>query len=224
LIHLAGHQLNAFPNLAFFAKLKMADKFILVDHVQYERHDWQNRNRLRNKQGDFFITIPIKKSGRDTPLNQIMINNSTEWKEKIWKTLEINYGKSKYFGFYQNKLKKFFVKEHNYLVDFNLEIIKFIMEELCITKKLELSSFYGFKKKSNELIIEMTKEMKCDGYISGMGAKSYVDENKFKEQKLSHLFLDYKEQVYEQMWKPFIPGLSALDALFNLGPKARELI
>ena len=44
----AIHQLQYWPGLRFFAKMRAAELFIYLDDVQFEKREFQNRNRIRN--------------------------------------------------------------------------------------------------------------------------------------------------------------------------------
>lgn len=197
---------------------------MIVDHIQYERHDWQNRNRIRNKQGEVWLRIPIKKTGRETPINQVMVDNNQDWKKNHWETIKQCYQKAKFWDPYYEFFEQLYQQDFNYLVDINLKIIGYLTAVFGIRTPIEKSSYYGFKKQKTELLIEMTKKFNCTGYLSGRGATDYVDEKRFKDEKLTHQFVEFKHPKYNQMWKPFMHNLSAIDLLFNEGPNAKKIL
>ena len=53
------HQPNFLPYPGFFNKIKNSDIFILYDTAQYVKDRWDNRNRVRTKEGSAYITIPL---------------------------------------------------------------------------------------------------------------------------------------------------------------------
>ncbi|MBW2982571.1 WbqC family protein [Candidatus Woesearchaeota archaeon] len=202
-----------------------ADKFIIVDHVQYERHDWQNRNRIRTKEGEVFLTIPIKRTGQNTPLHQVMIDNSTNWRRKHWMTLEQAYKKSPFWDCYSGFFKELYEQEWNYLADINFKIIGYLATCFNIQTLIAgRTSNFSFREKKTDLLIEMTKFFRCNGYLNGKGAKEYVDEKKFKDAGLECRWLDFKHPEYKQMWEPFMPNMSAIDILFNYGSEAKNIL
>jgi hypothetical protein len=36
-----------------------ADRFVLLDTVQYKKNEWQNRNRIRTARGWQWLTVPV---------------------------------------------------------------------------------------------------------------------------------------------------------------------
>jgi len=75
------HQPGYLPWLGFFKKILSSDVFVFLDDVQYKKHEFQNRNKIRTSNGSIMLTVPIMgKFG--TTLNQIKIKNSSNWSEK----------------------------------------------------------------------------------------------------------------------------------------------
>ena len=48
---LVGHQPEYLPYIGFFNKIIHADKFVLVDNIQFNKISWQNRNKIRTVSG-----------------------------------------------------------------------------------------------------------------------------------------------------------------------------
>ena len=227
---LTGHQPEYLPYLGFFYKLAKADKFIFVDHVQYLKKSFQNRNRIRTAPGSngwTWLTIPVITKGRRYQgINEVEIDNSTPWAEKHWKTTRLNYKKALFFNEYKDFFEEIYSKKWEKLVDLNETIIRYLLKELEIQIPIFKSSDYNFKGKKTDLLIEMCKELGADTYLSGSGAKyyGYVEEDKFKINGLNHKFSDFKHPIYPQRFKPFIPNMSIIDLLFNCGGKSIEII
>ena len=54
-----------------------------------------------------------------------------------------------------------------------------------------------------------------DRYISGSNGRDYIDNNLFNDIKLT--YHDYTFPVYNQLHGQFIPWMSIVDQLFNIG-------
>lgn len=227
---LAGHQPEYLPYIGFFAKVARADMFIFVDHVQFLKKSFQNRNKVRVAPGSggwAWLTVPVITVGkRFQKINEVEIDNSTRWGEKHWKTISLNYKKTPYFSDYKGYFEELYAKKWVKLVDLNEEIIRFLFKVFDINIPIFKSSDYDFKGAKTDLLIDMCRELKADTYLSGVGAKAdgYVEEEKFKGQGLSHIFSSFKHPEYRQTFKPFIPFLSVIDLLFNYGEDSKEII
>jgi len=225
---LSAHQLEYLPYLGFFYKMAKADTFVLADHLQFSKKDFLNRNRIRTNssiQGWDWLTVPVLMSGKGyQKINEIEIDNSTPWARKHWQLIYFNYKKTPFFDRYSSFFEELYSKKWQKLIDLNENIIYYIKKELGIETPIIKSSQYDFKRGKNDLIIELCKKFKADTYLSGTGGKNYMDLELFKRNNLKHIFSDFKHPVYPQRFQPFVENLSAIDLLFNCGPKSLEII
>lgn len=212
--------------MRFFAKVLACDKFILVDHVQFVKKEWQNRNKIKTENGPKWLTVPVLVKGKfEQNINEVEINNNEKWQREHWGAIEFNYVKAPYFKDYKDFFEGVYKKKWNKLLDLNRSIIEFILDKLGIKKKIILSSSLNLTCKSTDLLIEMCKKMNGDTYLSGHQAMDYVDLEKFKKNNLKHVFMEFNYPTYEQQFGDFLPNLSIIDALFNIGIKeTRELL
>ena len=113
----------------------------------------------------------------------------------------------------------------DYLIKkFNLtsaEIEDFYKVEFDLDKKIVYSSGFGFKSKRTQRIIDTVRAVGGDIYLSGSGGRNYLDTSLFKDIKLE--FQDFKHPVYRQCYQGFVPNMSAIDALFNVGEMPQSL-
>ena len=205
-----------------------ADTFILADHLQFSKKDFLNRNRIRtnaNASGWTWLTVPVLLHGKGyQKINEIDIDNSTDWAKKHWQLIYFNYKRTPFFNAYSNFFEKLYQKKWQKLADLNETSIDYIRKELDIKTTLIKSSDYNFKGQKTDLIVELCKEFKADTYFSGMGGKLYIEAEKLKENDIQLIFSDFKHPVYPQRFEPFVENLSAIDLLFNCGPKSSEII
>ena len=225
---ISAHQPEYLPYLGFFYKMAKADEFILADHLQFSKKDFLNRNRIRtnaNPQGWAWLTVPVitNKKGYQK-INEIEIDNSTLWAKKHWQLIYFNYKKTPFFDKYSDFFEKFYSKKWQRLVDINETIIYYLQKELGITTTIVKSSDYNFKNKKTDLIIELCKKFGADTYLSGLGGKNYMDLELFKKNNLNYVFSDFTHPIYYQRFEPFVKNLSAIDLLFNYGPKSFEIL
>ena len=228
---LSGHQPNFLPYLGFFDKMMKCDLFILVDHVQFEKKGWQNRNRVRVKHGSdgwAWLTVPVYTSNRyDQKISEVEIDNSSEWGSKIWKTLFYSYKKADYFKEHEDFFKSVFTESRwEKLVELNIELISYLKACFDIDVPIMKSSDYLISGKKTDLLIEMTQKLGCDTYLSGGSddAREYVNEEEFEEHGLNHVFQNFTHPTYKQVYKPFVPNMSAIDLLFNHGDESKNII
>ena len=106
----------------------------------------------------------------------------------------------------------------------NIEIIKFISNKINIGNNFICSSKFNFQEKKTHKIIKILNRLNAKEYISPIGAKQYLKEDKFNElSEVKLVFNDYDATKYNQMHlKKFTKNLSIIDVIANLGWKNTE--
>ena len=103
--------------------------------------------------------------------------------------------------------------------------IKFLINEIGLKTKIHFQSELGFKKKKLDLILEMCEFFDSDIFVFGVLGKNYADKNHFNACEQKIYFQKYICPTYPQLSGEFIPNLSIIDLLFNVGSeKALEFI
>lgn len=217
----AGHQPNYLPWLGFFDKMLHCDVFIIEDNVQFERQGLTNRTRIKTTSGVRWLTVPTEHVGKSLPIDEIMIANEAEpkWAKRHWLTLKFNYCKApyweKYGGFFEQTYSQKWVR----LIDLNMHFIKGLMKFLNIKKPLVMASSLGVSGEKNELVLAQCKALGATTQFSGIGARDYLDVQRFEEEGIKVVFQNFQHPVYPQLHGKFVPGLSVVDYLFCTGGK-----
>ena len=218
------HQPNYLPWLGLFGKIKRSECFIILDNVGYNRKGIAHRNKIRVASGWTWLTLPISKSPLRTPINEITLSGDT-WREKHWKTIKESYARSDYFNTYGIFFENLYKENHEYLWQINEKIIFYMLD--CFGTDVEVVRASSLKRnpesKKTDLLIEILKEVGAETYISGSSGRNYLEMEKFKDCGINLEFFEFTHPVYKQRYPGFEPGMAAIDLLFNLGEKSKEL-
>ena len=57
------------PWLGYFERIANSDLHIVLDHVQFEKNSFTNRNKIRTKEGWMWLSVPVKTKGKFGELN-----------------------------------------------------------------------------------------------------------------------------------------------------------
>lgn len=217
---LSIHQPSYFPWLGLLHKVARSDVYMVMDEVQLSDSAYQNRNLFLTSDGKVkYLTIPFDRKGYlDKPFRDLTIVDLT-WPVRHRNFIVNNYRKHPGFREVMPALESFFDGKHSSLCDAVLASIRLSMEFFGIGTDVILQSQMQYDRSSRkgDLVINLIKAAGADTYLSGTGARDYLDEGKFIE----GLRLEYdvfRHPVYLQRGKiEFVPGLSCLDILFNLG-------
>lgn len=218
------HQPYFLPYPGFFHKLSMGDVFVIMDDAQYDKR-FTNRNRIVKQNGWTWITVPINKDDKFSPNIQVRINNELNWKELHWKKISQTYANSKYFHLYHDYFEKVYLKNWDCLFDLDFETVKQVIQWLGIKIEIIRESELKISTSSTQRLVDVCKKIGADTYVSGVGGRQYMDESIFEKNNLKLIYQDYKHPQYPQKWTDeFIPDLSIIDLLANVGPDSMKVI
>jgi hypothetical protein len=213
---LTAHQPAYLPWLGYFDKINRSDIYVFLDSVQFERGSYINRNKIKTKNGPFWLTIPVKIRGyRQFRMDEIEVDNSRDWSSEHLKSVFYHYGKAKMFNYCYPKLEKLFKKKFDKLSDLCFYHLEFWLKEFNIKRKIIRSSELKIKSKKSDLIFDICRYFKASKYISGALGINYLDVEKFKDADIETEFQNYQCPIYPQLWGKFVPNLGIIDFWMN---------
>tara|TARA_B100000029_G_scaffold488092_1_gene544261 strand:- start:1239 stop:1925 length:687 start_codon:yes stop_codon:yes gene_type:complete len=216
----AIHQPAYFPYPGFFHKIQSSDIFVILDNAQYEKH-FTNRNKIIVPNGWTWISVPINKNHKFSSNKLVEINNDINWKKEHYAKISRSYRNTEYFSIYDGFLKELYERDWKFLSELNIEIILKIFEWLKIDVKVVKESELFITGTKSERLINCCKKINAEIYLSGVGGKNYIEKDTFLENQVQLLYQQYVPKPYTQRFsKIFIPDLSILDLLMNLGPNS----
>lgn len=228
-IIVAIHQPNFFPWLGYFDKIARSDMMILLDNVQFPKTGgtWTNRVKLAVNGAPAWVTLPITRNYSGTRLiSEMRINETTDWRRKLLKTIQTNYGKAPYFKKTQPLVEHLIMNPTESVAEYNISAIRSICAMIGINpEKLVIGSTVNAEGTATDLLINMTRAVGGTAYMCGGGAGGYQEDEKFAEAGVKLLYQDYSHPGYLQTGSnDFIMGLSIIDALMHLGQlRVKEL-
>ena len=210
------------PWLGYFELMAKADVFVFLDDFQFVHRSYHQRNRLFVSRGvTRWLTCPVdKKDSYRAPLNQTLIVEDG-WRKKLWRTIEGNYTKAKYFPMYADVLRPLLLQTYENLAVQNITLIRALSKILGICTEFRCSSEYVFHGKRSALLYEILRYYGANTYLSAHGSFGYMQEDGvFPVEDIEVLFQNAVPKPYPQIGsETFMPYLSVLDALFNVGGK-----
>ncbi len=221
-----------FPYLGYFSLIKHTDKFILLDEVQFIRHGWIERNRVLKQNGGWlYIQVPlIKNEGRDTLIKNIIIDNSKDWKDRIFAQLAHYKKIAPYYYPVIRMLKDLFDNEFNDIVSLNKSTLIAVSDYLGLKPDIQIFSQMNLKieepKESDEWALNICKEfMEVNEYINPSGGMEFFQKHKYENAGIVLKFQKFRLTDYSQKRESFEPGLSIVDVMmFNSVEEIHQML
>ncbi len=216
------------PWRGYFHQIYKADVFVFYDDVQYDRHGWRNRNRIKTSAGLKWLTIPLRSTGgriKESTICEMEISPEGDWSRTHFETLRHNYGKAPYYLRYRNMLERWYTEWPSRLADFTIETTTELARELGIHKtQFVRSSALGCTGTKTERLLAILQKLGARHYISGPAAKDYLDVGLLEAAGIGVEWMTYDYPKYPQLFPPYEPQVSALDLLLSAGPESGKFI
>lgn len=213
------------PWLGFFDQLRRADVFVVYDDVQFDKHGWRNRNRVKSPLGPHWLTVPIHHKGLGWPrIDEIKIDNQAAWAKKHVGTIKQFYAKAPHFKTYFPAIEAMLMRDWTLLVDLDLALIGQMAEWFGIERELVRSSALNIQGERSERLLALCEWFGCDRYLSGNAAKDYLEVERFGARGITVEWQDFVHPTYPQQHGEFVPYLSAVDLLLNCGPESLAML
>ncbi|MHA1279978.1 MAG: WbqC family protein [Candidatus Helarchaeota archaeon] len=216
------------PWRGYFNIIGRSDIFVFLDDVQYEKGSWRNRNKIKTHNGLQWITVPVLTKGMlEQNVNEVLINNKTNWPKKILSSVYFAYKKAPFFYRYYNWFEKILLQPWEMLCDLDISMTKQIAGFLTIQTDFVKSSQLRvpLELKGVDRILYICQKLKAKQYISGPRAKAYLgDGSSFAQKGIELIYQQYNYPEYPQLHGAFEPAVSIIDLLFNCGDESRKYI
>jgi len=214
------------PFPPFFTKAHLSSVMVILDDVQFpQRTTWLTRNRFKNDQGVFWLSVPVWRKGLGLQtIKDVRICSEGNWPRKHLASLKASYANAPYFSEHLDFLSELFSGTFESLIDLNMSIIEYLKKCFMIDTPIVLQSHLGIKAKGNELLIGICRKVGSRDYMAQASAKKYLNQELFSSAGISLHFYNPRPPIYPQLWGDFAFNLSAFDLLFNCGPKSHDVL
>ena len=223
---IAIHQPHYLPWLGYFAKWAAADLFVFLDTVQFEKNGWQNRNRIKTRDGARWLTVPVRAS-LGTPIKDVTIDERQPWPGRHLRMIEHAYAKAPNWPQWRDQLRAFYGRQWTHLAPLAAESATWLARALAIAVPTRLASQIalpeGDPKDATARLVALCRAVGADTYLAGTDS-SYMDRDRFAAAGICVETQHFEHPAYAQEHGEFTPFLSALDILLMQGDEALGIL
>ena len=217
------------PWQGYFALMAQADLFVFLDDFQFSRRSYHQRNRLLKGGGRWgWLTLPVEHTGAGRPaLDQVRATPDAATRRKMLESIRHAYATAPFFDSLFGWIEKWIEEPWPHLAAMNEAMIVHCARLLGIETPVAHSSELEGGGKRSARIAALLEATGARTYLAARGSAAYMlEDGVFPLEGVTTLFQDFEPRPYPQRGvTAFVPYLSVLDALFQLGPDAtRRLI
>ena len=182
----------------WFQKLNRYDRVLIEQHDNFRKQTYRNRCVIATANGTQALTIPVENTAGGKCLRRaVRVSDHGNWRRLHWNALATAYGDSPFFDYYADDLHPMYVRKYDFLLDFNMEMTRLLCQLLDVRPQVELTTAYTAEAENDfRDVIRPKHPVTDDGFVP----RRYY-------------------QVHGAA-RGFIPNLSVLDLLFNMGNEA----
>lgn len=187
-----------FPPIAYVATLMQHNEACIEIKETFPKQTYRNRMEIMTAGGVRTLTVPVIRDNHSRT-EEVGIDYKERWNIIHLRTLAAAYSASPYFLYYKDDLEALLAPRYGKLVELNEASLKWVLRLLKTDCPLKYTEDYQ-------------KDYPLDYRNSFSPKVPYPSEG----------FPPYY-QVFDDR-QPFMPNLSIIDLLFNLGPEAKDYL
>jgi hypothetical protein len=214
-----------FPWVGLWEQMKLADVFVHYDDVQFSKGHFTNRVQIKTESGPKWMTIPIANNKLGTRIDELETDDRKNWRQSHRALVTSSLGSAPYVDQALDILDEIYAMETASVGAITMRAIECVAGQLGFGNRGFLrSSDMNIEGSSSQRVLDIVKALGGDVYVTGLGARHYLDHELFERAGVDVQYMNYAMMPYPQQFGEFTPYVSVLDLIANTGTDAPKYI
>ena len=216
-----------FPWPGMLEQIQLCDVFVDYNDAQFSKGSFFNRVQVKTEHGIRWLTVPLK----DVRLGQLIcdteIDQTKNWQRAHLDQLNNAYRKAPFKRDLLDLVTRVFDQSHRYLGELSAASLNALLDYLPSIKAntgFVESSSLNVDGASTERVISICAALEGRSYLTGHGARNYLNHEAFERQGMVVAYIEYGLRPYPQLHGAFTPYVSTLDLIANCGVEGSNYI
>lgn len=217
-----------FPWVGMLEQIRLCDTYIFYVDVQFSRgaSNRVSRVQVKTRDGVRWLTVPLRDRHLSNLICEIEIDERSDWRSRHRDILRQAYANAPYQQDMLELVDAVFSQKVRYL------------SELGSASTMALARYFGLEKgrtylesssvdapgQSSQRVLSLCKTQRATRYVTGHGAKRYLDHDLFEQSGIDVEYMSYQLTPYPQLHGEFTPFVTALDLVANCGHEGARVI
>jgi len=215
-----------FPWVGMFEQMRLADVYVHYDDVQFSKGSFTNRVQIKTAQGIRWLSMPLRDLHLGQEIRDVLVDDRQDWRRKHLQTLEQAYAGALFRDEMLGLADEVYRSPADRVSDLAAASMEALRRYFGLANPSEIlwSSRLRIPGESSARVLAIVKLLGGNVYITGHGARNYLDHELFEREGVRVEYLDYEKLPYPQLHGEFTPYVSALDLIANQGSAGVRVI
>ena len=235
------------PSVAYMAVLARHGSIAIEQKETFPKQTFRNRAAIATGNGVLMLNVPVVRPyGNHTRTEQMTLSYNEPWHIRHWRAIVAAYSAAPYFLYYRDELEHILLQRHERLLDLNDALLRYLLKKFKIDCQITYTDTFTpptVPPSPTDLRTLLTDKHTLPysnlnsaySTLPKASAEGPLEDMPYSEpkQRLKEIpnsqfsILNSQFPSYPQVFDTrlgFLPNLSAIDLLFNLGPEAKPLL
>lgn len=215
-----------FPWVGMFEQIRLADVYVHYGDVQFSKGSFTNRVQIKTAQGIKWLTVPLQQVSLGQSIDEVRLDTRTDWRRQHMDQLKQAYAAAPFRKDMLALVDSVYLQSYASIG----HLSRHSMAACCRYYGLDAGRRFveveqlGIAGTSSQRVRDIVLALGGTRYITGHGARNYLDHRLFEDAGIRVEYMDYEKRPYPQLHGEFTPYVSLLDLIANTGPQGIECI
>jgi hypothetical protein len=180
-----------FPYIGYFQLVAQSDVFVFYDDVQYIKSGWINRNRIVDRKGEVWITLPVGAASHALSILERSYLAEKESSCRVLRKIENAYGRTLNFRRAFPLIREILQFDDLNVAAFNINLLESIARQLGLRARFVRSSELPIPKglSGQSRVIAICQLLGATKYVNPIGGAGLYDAQGFAKNGILLRFL-----------------------------------
>lgn len=215
-----------FPWVGMFEQIRLSDIYVHYTDVQFSKGSFTNRVQIKTAQGTTWLTVPLTGPRLGQAINEVRINEASDWRGKHLGLLGQAYADAPYCEDMLGLVRQTYYSRFETIDELSICSMNAVLDYFGMADGTRFfsSPLLQVSGRSSQRVLDIVRAVGGDLYITGHGAKNYLDHELFEQHGIRVEYMAYRKTPYPQLHGEFTPYVSILDLIANTGKNGIDRI
>ena len=214
-----------FPWIGMLEQVRLAQCYVHYSDVQFSKGSFVNRVQIKCAGGIKWLTVPIH-AKLSVRIDEAAIDDTQNWRKAHIDKLSDAYANAPFFKEMISVVHGVYDRDYDNIGRLSEASLMAICNYYGLDQARSFlrSSDLAIIGSSSHRVLNIVLKLGSDCYITGPGAKNYLNHELFEQAGVRVEYMDYQTTPYRQQHGNFTPYVSSLDLIANCGLEGRRYI